>query len=64
MKVTKSTVGKDGCCNFCSRGKMKTFSVGLDYPYKIVYTFTRDSKSGLYAVICRDCSKELKKAIR
>ncbi len=64
VRIVKTTVEKDGCCNFCSRGTLAKGGRGLIYPYDEVYFFTSDANSGLAATICRDCADELSLFIR
>lgn len=57
LKIYKSTVHKEGSCNYCNRGKINSDNrTNLVYPYETVYVI--DGKK-ISSVICEDCLKEL-----
>lgn len=66
MKIEKRKISEGACsCSFCDRGKLANFDNCLEYPYDIIYEFTKEGGfgCGISARICSDCFKELKKEI-
>lgn len=64
MEIIKSTIDKEGSCNFCSRGKLgPTLKMALIFPYETVYRVSAENTSGLTAIICEDCMQELKDVV-
>jgi len=59
MDIVRTTVRKEGSCNFCNRGELIDFYPLLKYPYEHVTTLTRSSNNGVKVTICDDCLKEL-----
>ena len=58
IHIKKSTIRKDGSCNFCARGSLTELGTSLFFPYTLVYVL---SGNRLSVTICSDCLKELKK---
>lgn len=60
MKIEKKNVIKDNCsCNFCKRGQVNYFGIGLAYPYSDVYEISNGKQSSLVATLCESCIREL-----
>lgn len=58
MKVEKSTVQKDGSCNYCDKGKLSLGGHSLVYPYALVFVVKGNY---IKSVFCEDCLSELSK---
>lgn len=63
MKIVKIEEGLFSSCNFCKSGKLNSYKNGLVYPYDHVYQLTNNEGSGLAAVICPSCCKDLETAL-
>ena len=60
LNISYKNIKEVGSCNFCSRGTLKKFETGLDFPYNHVYVIRGNS---IAIVICRNCIKELKEKL-
>lgn len=69
MKITESTVAKEGGCNYCDRGELSLGGSNLIYPYEKVIVVQGTSIQSRFCVECYrefqgfEVAKENKKSI-